>query len=199
MVESIRTHDPDALEHALRQHLARQGLGRFVEQTLAPLTLAVGDRWEDGTLGVFEEHLYTESAKRLLRGAIAGLPAGGRAPRVLLTTAPGEAHGLGLLMVEALFRLEGATCISLGTETPLLDIARAATAYNADIVALSFSVAFPKRQILPCLRQLREALDGGIELWAGGAGLLRVEAFEGMRALPSLTLGRKALAAWHDA
>ena len=47
-------------------------------------------------------------------------PAGG--PRVLLTTLPGEPHGLGLLMVEALLTLDGCRCLSLGVQTPPGDI-----------------------------------------------------------------------------
>ena len=65
---------------------------------------------------------------------------------MLLTTFPGEQHGLGLLMVEALLVPEGAQCISLGLQTPLDDIRRAALAHKVHIVALSFSAAFPVRQ-----------------------------------------------------
>jgi methanogenic corrinoid protein MtbC1 len=40
---------------------------------------------------------------------------------VLLTTLPGEPHGLGLLMAEAMLALEGCTCVSLGVQTPVLE------------------------------------------------------------------------------
>ena len=45
---------------------------------------------------------------------------------MLLTTLPNEQHGLGLLMVEALLVPEGVQCISLGPQTPLEDVRRAA-------------------------------------------------------------------------
>jgi methanogenic corrinoid protein MtbC1 len=195
LLDMIRARDPAAFRHALRQVLARQGLERFVEQTMAPLTTAVGERWEDGSFDVFDEHFYTESAQQQLRQAIADLPGTRQGPRVLLTTVPGETHGLGLLMAEALFALEGAACISLGTETPLLDIARAAAAYGVDVVALSFSAAYARRQVAPMLTQLRQALPAGVALWAGGAGVARLDALDGVRLLPSLDSGRVALAA----
>jgi methanogenic corrinoid protein MtbC1 len=47
-------------------------------------------------------------------------------PRILLTTLPQERHGLGLLMAEAMCVAEGAHCISLGVQTPLIDIVEAA-------------------------------------------------------------------------
>jgi DNA-binding transcriptional MerR regulator/methylmalonyl-CoA mutase cobalamin-binding subunit len=195
LLQLIRARDPAAFQHALGQYLARQGLERFIEQTVAPLTVAVGERWEDGSFDVFDEHFYTESAERLLRQAIAGLPGARQGPTILLTTVPGEAHGLGLLMAEALFSLEGAVCLSLGTDTPVLDIARAAAAYGAGVVALSFSAAYPRRQLAPVLAQLRQLLPAEVALWAGGAGVARLDAVAGVRLLATLDCGRKALAA----
>jgi methanogenic corrinoid protein MtbC1 len=194
LLETIRAREPAGFQHALRQCLARQGLERFIDQTMAPLTTAVGECWEDGSFDVFDEHFYTESAERLLRQAIADLPAARQGPRILLTTVPGEQHGLGLLMAEATFALEGATCIALGTETPLLDIARAAAAYGTGVVALSFSIAYPRRQVAPVLTQLRQALPDGVELWAGGTGITRLDEVVGVRLLPTLDSGRQALA-----
>ena len=56
------------------------------------------------------------------------------------------------------FALEGAECIPLGTQMPLLEISRAAEAHAADVVALSFSVAFPQRQIGGLVSHLRQTL-----------------------------------------
>lgn len=195
LLDEIRARDPGVFRHALRQALARQGLESFIEETMAPLATAVGDCWENGSFDIFDEHFFTESAQQQLRQAIADLPATRQGPRILLTTVPGEPHGLGLLMAEALFSLEGATCISLGTETPLLDIARAAAAYKTGIVALSFSAAYPRRQVAPVLAQLRQALPPGVELWGGGAGTARLDGIAGVRLLPTLDSGRQALAA----
>ena len=195
LLATLRARDPAVFRHGLRQALARQGLARFIEQTLAPLTVAVGECWEDGSVEVFDEHFYTEAAQQQLRQALIDLPAPRHGPRVLLTTVPGEIHGLGLLMAQALFALDGATCISLGLETPLLDIARAAAAYGTGIVALSFSAAYPRRQVAPVLAQLRQALPDDVALWAGGAGVARLEDVAGVRLLPTLDAGRQALAA----
>jgi methanogenic corrinoid protein MtbC1 len=83
-------------------------------------------------------------------------------------------------MVEALFALEGAECIPLGTQMPLLEIGRAASAHRAHVVALSFSVAFPQRQIPGLLQQLRMVLAPEIELWVGGGGVQRLAPIEGV-------------------
>ncbi len=104
----IKQHDADGYLFALQQALARQGLQRFVQDIVVPLTRRVGEAWESGRFEVFEEHLFTELTKRVLRQAIIALPRGLGAPRVVLTSVPDEQHILGLLMLEALLSLEGA-------------------------------------------------------------------------------------------
>nr|MBL8411059.1 MerR family transcriptional regulator [Dechloromonas sp.] len=192
----IKRHDSQGFLQAMQQRLARDGLMHFVQDTVAPLTRRVGDAWEDGDFAVFEEHLYTELTKRVLRQALAALPPGRRTPRVLLTSLPDEPHMLGLLMVEALLSLEGAECIPLGTEMPLLDLVRACEAHRADVVALSFSSVFPLRQIGEALRQLRQALPAGVVIWAGGAGMLRAQPLEGVQTLTDLAMLPSALNDW---
>jgi DNA-binding transcriptional MerR regulator/methylmalonyl-CoA mutase cobalamin-binding subunit len=192
----IKQHDAAGYQRAMQQRLARRGLHRFIEDIIAPLTQMVGDAWEDGSFEVFEEHLFAEQTKRLLRQAIAALPGPAPAPRILLTTVPDEQHVLGLLMVEALFALEGADCISLGTQMPLQEISRAAAAHRADVVALSFSAGFPPRQIPGLLQQLRMMLPAETELWAGGSGVARLAEMEGILLLGGLDEALKALAEW---
>lgn len=179
LLDRVRAHDVQGFERALQQRLAREGLAKFVQDTVAPLVAQVGEEWAQGLLMVFEEHLFTELTARVLRQAIAAVP-GGAAPRVLLTTPPDESHAMGLLMLEAMLALHGARCISLGPQMPLLDIARAAQAHHVDVVALSFSAAFPVRQASAVLQQLRAALPAAVQLWAGGAGVARASVPEGV-------------------
>lgn len=196
VLELVRQHDVPALRHTLHQAMIRQGLGRFVLDTVAPLNDAVGNAWMSGDFQVFEEHLYTEQMQALLRQAIASLPPASGRPRVLLTTVPDEHHILGLLMVEALFAMEGVSCVSLGTQTPLYDIRLAANAQAADVVALSFSSAFPQRQVAPLLAQLRELLPPQVAIWAGGAGVERLSPLPGVRCFSRLEEAVQALRDW---
>jgi methanogenic corrinoid protein MtbC1 len=100
---------------------------------------------------------------------------------VLLTTVPGEPHGLGLLMAEAMLVLEGCPCQSLGVQTPLSDIAGAAAAQRCDVVALSFSALMNPRAVVEALVELRARLEPRVQLWAGGAApVLRRRAIDGV-------------------
>lgn len=173
LLRVVREHDAPGLADALQRRLAKQGLEQFVLDTIAPTALQVGDQWAQGELQIHEEHLYTEVVTRILRQAIAQVPAG-ETPVVLLTTLPDEPHALGLLMVECLLVLHGARCINLGTQMPVMEIARAAQAHGADVVALSFSSAFPARLAPELVRQLVSALPPQVRVWAGGAGAARL-------------------------
>lgn len=196
----VRQHRVAELRQELGQAVMRQGLAGFLTDTVAPLNRAIGDAWMRGQLEIFEEHLYTETMQSTLRGAIASIPQHGRPPRVLLTTFPNEQHQLGLLMAEAMFALEGATCVSLGTQTPIFDIVMAADSHRADVVALSFSAAYPAVQVADGLEELRTKIPRGVAVWAGGsnAGLQR-RAIEGVRVIPSLAAIGAAIVEWQAA
>lgn len=173
-IRLIKSHEALELRRHLSQAMARGGLQNFIVDIVAPLTRAVGEAWMRGEIAVFEEHLYSELMEGLIRNAVAAVQPQGTAPRVLLTSLPNEQHNLGLLMVEAMLTIENAMCIPLGTETPVTDIVQAARAHKADMVALSFSSAYPESKALEGLQELRTLLPTGIDLCAGGAGVSRL-------------------------
>lgn len=180
-IKLCKAHRVDEMRRDLSQSLLRMGMYRFVTDVIAPLTTMVGNHWAKGDLAVFEEHLFTESVQIVMRNAISSIPASAlwagipMRPRILLTTVPNEPHGLGLLMSEAIFALEGASCTSLGVQTPIREIAKAAQVQAADIVALSFSTSVRPAHVLESLGDLRTELPDSTEIWVGGrsAVLLR--------------------------
>ena len=185
----LREHDVDSLRRLLSQAQVRLGLASFVRDVVSPLNTLVGEAWMRGQLQIFEEHAYTESIQVVLRSAIASLP--GAAPRdrpqVLLSTFPGEPHGLGLLMAEAMLAIEGARCLSLGVQTPLWDLVLAAAAHRSEIVALSFTGCMNPNAVIAGLAELRAKLPPRVEVWAGGlAPVLHRRPIEGVQAIATL-------------
>ncbi|MGI9215682.1 MAG: MerR family transcriptional regulator [Hydrogenophaga sp.] len=169
-MDLLRTQRSQPLHQALQQWLLVHGLASLVRDVVAPLNRRVGQAWLDGELAVFEEHLYTELVQRLLRTGLSQVAAASalRPPRVLLTTVPGEVHTLGLLMAECMLVLEGCETTSLGAQTPLRDIAEAARAGGADVVALGFSALLKPRDARHALEQLLPQLPPAVQLWTGG-------------------------------
>jgi MerR family transcriptional regulator, light-induced transcriptional regulator len=201
LLELLRAHEVSTLSRQLGQACMRMGLARFVTDLVAPLNTRVGEAWMRGRLAVFEEHAYTELVQTVLRGAIERIHTAGTTarPRVLLTTFPGEPHGLGLLMAQALLALEGASCVSLGVATPVWDIALAAEAYRGDVVALSFTGCMNPNQVVEGLAELRSKVPPAVQIWAGGAQpALHRRPVPGVQAIAALGDIHAAVQHWRE-
>lgn len=194
-LEALARLDLVTLRRQLQSALLRQGLERFVLETLRPLTRWIGEAWAAGEIDISHEHLFTEQIERMLQEAMAPLQPS-KEPVVLLATVSQELHRVGLLMLEALFRLEDVRCIPVGTGLPPTEITSFATASGAHVVALSFSAAY-KGSAKPLLSDMRRGLDTGIEIWCGGAGARRSwQSIHGLRVMPTLEDGVEALRLW---
>jgi len=197
ILDLLLAHDTEGFRNALLQALMKQGLLRFVTETVTALNHWIGEAWLAGKIAVFDEHLYSEHIQNILRNAIIAQPGRGSAPRVLLTSLPGEKHRIGLLMVEAVLTAEGAACVALGTETPIIDVKNAVPAYQVDVVALSFSSAMTQSAALAGLEELRALLPGSTEIWGGGGALARARKTpQGVLLLRSFDDMRYALERW---
>lgn len=166
--------------HSHCQHLLLDlGLRRFVIEFLAPLSTAVGEAWSRGELAVRTEHLFAQMAASILHAKQAAVRTRGAGrPKAVLATLTGEAHGLGILMAEAVMAAHGVDCIQLGTDMPPIEVVGAALDTGADIVALSFSASFPRKSVARVLSPVRAGLPAAVSVWVGGAGA------QGVRDLP---------------
>ena len=193
----IRSRQPEVLRRSLAQALLRLGLERFVFDVAAPLTRLIGEVWPRDEFESFDERLSIESLQTVMRGALASISTPGAPPTVMLTTVPGEPHGLGLLMSESLLSLQGCRCLSLGVQTPLWDAVLAARAHRADVLALSFSSALNAAQVVDSLAELREMLPATIGIWAGGdSPALRRHRLAGVEVLAGLHEIAPQIARW---
>ena len=165
---------PRAIRDFLTDHLDRLGLSGFVRCLLPSMNAYIGNAWACGDIGARNEHAYTETVKTLLRERLERVQVPVTSPRVILSTPTGERHTLGLLMAEVILTLEGAECISLGPDLPAAEVALAAVQYDVDIVALSFSEAFPVRSLVAFVNALRAQVPPSVAIWAGGAACRRL-------------------------
>ena len=186
VLAALSQQDISLVGQILRGQLNRQGLSKFVRETVSLLNVAVGEAWLRRDIRVFEEHLYSEAISDILHDAIRTISPPSGSPRVLLSTAPGELHTIGLLMADAILSLEGCCCVRLGAQTPRLEIVAAVTACRVDVVGLSFSIAHPMREAAHFLNDLRHRLDPSVEIWAGGAGISRLPRMKGVRIITDL-------------
>jgi MerR family transcriptional regulator, light-induced transcriptional regulator len=203
LVEMLRVGRYDDFRFELLKRAAREGLAHFVVDVAAPLSARIGNAWAAGTLQVYHEHLYSEAMqvtlRSLLRPLSEALRGRGVHPRVLLTTLLGEAHGLGILMAEAMFALADSECIALGTQTPQQDIIDAVAAHDIEIVALSFSASMPVQAVVNGIADLRQALPPEVVIWVGGSSpALRRKLPDGVLNVAGLVPVEGAVAQWRQ-
>jgi len=168
-IDLLKQADLVGLAALLTEESRRQSITEFVLLTVAPLTTAIGEAWVRGEIEVYHEHLCTGLLQRQLHAAIGAAVRQPDRPRIIFATPPDELHCLGLLMAQAVLADHGVDCVNVGPHIGAEDLARAAQACRADIVALSFSFAYPRRRVRPFLAHLRSLLPDATEVWAGGA------------------------------
>ncbi len=193
----LKSRDPTQVRDYLSHQLIRMGLQSFILEFLQHANAIVGDAWMRGQVEVHEEHLFTEQVQTLVRHAIGGLSPSTQAPRVMLTTPPDEAHTLGLLMVEALLRLDNVDVVCYGAQMPVREAAQAVSKHKMNIIAVSFSASCPTSKAIDYLEELRFRLPLAVEIWGGGAALRStrrsVEAVQFFHDLPGI---RRAVTSW---
>ncbi len=197
LIDLVKRADMAGFRVLLAEQRARGTLADFVSDTVAPLLGNVGEAWKRNEIEIFHEHLCTCCIERYLHAEILKLQPKNGLPTVLFALPPGEHHLIGLLMAEAAMAEGGARTISIGSDISLDNLKQAAISCRADVVALSFSFAYPARDIVPTLRHLRRLLPIPIQLWAGGSSVAGIRKHpKGVRIFSQMS---EAVAALNDA
>jgi MerR family transcriptional regulator, light-induced transcriptional regulator len=162
---------------AVRLILDAAGAGQSVTelylQVLQPAQEELGRMWVLGEINVAEEHFATTTTRLVMAQLHAKAhcgPANGKT--IVAATVAGNQHDLGIQMVADLFESGGWRAIQLGANVPNEDLAQAVEFYEADLVALAFSM--PGQ--LPTLKDAIAAVRGShlgtrIKIIAGGCRL----------------------------
>ncbi len=166
---ALKHDDLQAVTNGLRGAAANFGLKGFVTRVASPLLERVGDAWQRGELQVRHEHFLSELLTSRVRQLAGELESQASGPLVLLTTFPGERHTLGLQLALAYLAAEGTVTRLLGADTPLVDIAAAAQAINADVVGVSLPPTTSAGEALRHTRWLLPRLPVHTEVWLGGS------------------------------
>jgi methanogenic corrinoid protein MtbC1 len=167
MVESFES---DRLTHALLSASARLGPVAFLETVAAPLLRTVGEEWANGRLQVRHEHFVSERLGDVLRSLRLPFEERASGPLVVLSTLPGEAHGLGLQMAALVVASAGCRSLYLGTETPVPDMLALTRDLGARALAVSVSASSRKPRTATLVRRVRRMLPRRTALLVGGEG-----------------------------
>jgi DNA-binding transcriptional MerR regulator/methylmalonyl-CoA mutase cobalamin-binding subunit len=165
-----RALDGRSLDSLLRRAAAANGIASFIGSVAAPLLRTVGDEWHAGRLKPAHEHLVSSLLHDIVAESMRSFARQPGSPTLLVATPAGDRHSIGAAFIGAAAAVEGWNVLYLGADLPAEDIADAAAAADARIVAMSVIYVDDRNRVLTELRALRRQLPSSVSVIAGGAG-----------------------------
>ncbi len=165
---AVSAFDPERLESVLSRAAVSLNQTEWIERIIVPLLHDIGDRWEDGSLGVANEHLASAVVRTLLGRINEAIRREEAAPRIVITTPTGQRHELGALLATVTAASEGWNSIYLGANLPAREIASAARMRRARAVGLSLVYPEKDPELEAELRDLRRRLGQDVPIFVGG-------------------------------
>jgi MerR family transcriptional regulator, light-induced transcriptional regulator len=133
---ALDAFDEPAAQAVLDRLVFDLSLTTVLRDVVMPYLTGLGERWEQGTASVAQEHF----ASNVIRGRLAGLARGwgnGHGPRAVLGCSPGELHDLALMVFGIVLNRNGWRIDYLGMSTPVEELMRAVDAIHPDLVVLT--------------------------------------------------------------
>jgi len=165
LAQAFDRYETERAHAVFDQLLSTVSVETLLLDVVVPYLHTLGERWEDGTISVAQEHF----ASNLLRGRLMGLArdwALGSGPALVLACPPGEEHDLGLIMFGIAVSRRGRRVVFLGADTPLDTVRETAVAIKPAAVVLAVSRPEPLRDQREALR----ALASDVSLLVCGEG-----------------------------
>jgi len=170
-MRAVESLDACALRARLRRALIELPAASCIEQIVAPLMHAVGERWSRGELSPAHEHVASSVVRRELMAATEAVSDDARGEPLVIATPAGQHHELGAHAAALVSALAGFRAIQLGADLPAADIARAARELRAAAIVLSLSTV--PDGCASELAALRADVGPDLPILAGGRAVTR--------------------------
>jgi DNA-binding transcriptional MerR regulator len=165
LARALERFDEPGAQEAFDRLLALVSLDALLRDFVIPYLADLGERCEEGSASVGQEHF----ASNVVRGRLLGLARGwgqGVGPLAVLACAPGEQHDLGLVSFGLALRARGWRIAYLGPDTPMGTLLETTNLLGPQLVVVSATT--PQR--LSRARGDLTALGRAAPLALAGAG-----------------------------
>jgi DNA-binding transcriptional MerR regulator len=177
--QALDAFDEPAAQAVLDRLVSDLSLATVLRDAVMPYLTELGERWEQGTASIAQEHF----ASNVIRGRLAGLARGwgnGHGPRAVLACPPGELHDLALMVFGVALNRIGWRIDYLGICTPVDELIRTVEARRPDLVVLAATVPENLVPLAPQLTALAQRAPLGL---AGAGATPQIAAAVGARLL----------------
>lgn len=127
----------------------------------------VGQRWQEGRLGIGEEHRLSAKARDVVTAAIVGLAPAAHRPSLAFATLGDERHELGLLAGAFIAASLGHRLVYFGAGMPARALAVDVASARAALVVISAVHNLPGGSLQEDLLHLDRGLAEDIPIWIG--------------------------------
>lgn len=142
----------------------------FYVNVLQPALYNIGNLWEDGIIGVAEEHLATAIVSRIIsQFSFRFKTPISKAHRAAVISITGEHHQVGAQMVASSLEFEGWDVLFLGDSMPLWDILKYVMTISPQIIAISVTMVYNLDSVISLIHRIKESSTfSGIKILVGG-------------------------------
>ncbi|MEB3221748.1 MAG: MerR family transcriptional regulator [Candidatus Sericytochromatia bacterium] len=174
VLEAVHRFDQAAAARELEFAAALLPASRLVEEVVLPLLERIGRGWEDGRVGIAQEHIASNLLRGLLSTMMRLTEPRADAPLAVLATPPGDLHELGLLCVGLVLAGRGLRVTYLGAQVPAAELVEVARAVDARVVGLGLGIVNDPALVLGELDHLSAQLPVTTRIWLGGRGVAAI-------------------------
>lgn len=171
MTAAIGRFDDAELDRIYDEALSLHPVEHITQRLLLPLLEQLGDRWQNLSGAVAEEHFFAFYLRSKLGARLQHFVRYGGGPKLVAACAPGEQHEIGLMLFALHANAAGFRTVLLGADTPLAELAIAQRRSGAEAVAISSSVSPAPGLLERDLPQL--VRQAGVPVFVGGNTAVR--------------------------
>lgn len=175
ILQAISRYDVEEAESILQTAMLVLPFDDLFIEVLAPLMQGVGTMWANGDFSVAQEHLASCLVRNIV-GNVSRFRRSRRTRRMIFATPPEELHEFGIAFAACLASGHGARAYVLGPSVPIIDVASAARATNADVIVIGCTRDDLDFEFGSFLKGLDEHLPTRTAIWVGGRALERLNA-----------------------
>jgi DNA-binding transcriptional MerR regulator len=140
MAAAIAQFDEPELDRIYDEALSIHPIEKVTRQLILPLLVRLGERWQDISGAIAEEHFFAMHLRSKLGARLQHRMRYATGPRIVAACAPGEQHEIGLLLFALEAQAAGIRTVLLGANTPIEDVAIARHRSGSQAVAISSCV-----------------------------------------------------------
>lgn len=170
LIKALKDYRIDVCEDILRRGLIAMEPLSYAQDFILPLLHRVGELWHKGEISVAQEHIFSNSVKRILLAMVHHrMSLSSQGKKIIFCTLAGESHELGILLASFLAAHHNIVCYYLGADLPAQELISAQSSLQADVIVISLVNTEIQKFAAMELDKLNRKIDERANIWLGGA------------------------------